>query len=244
MTLLKNTVDFYDIEIINGVSIGVSMTPTNAAGWSGNPYDCGNPGSKFPRSSMIGAASWNFTPPSDEYNWVTAGGSACTSSSQCGGELCGYSFNPGHNPLLQMTCGTSLGYWSADELCGIQQSLGAPFNCSTNWDLLACVGGVGSCYQQGANTSCCGCVNWWTVPGITSPPSPYTNACVNTNPYWNSTIQPMLQWLKEACPSCYTYPYDDMSSTFTCQALSGNVNSVNYEIAFCPENATSAVFTQ
>jgi hypothetical protein len=64
MTLSATNVDFYDVEIINGVHIGVSMTPVNAAGWSGNPYDCGNPGSKFPRSSMMGACSWDFTPPS------------------------------------------------------------------------------------------------------------------------------------------------------------------------------------
>jgi hypothetical protein len=49
-------------------------------------------------------------------------------------------------------------------------------------------------------------------------------------------VQPTLQWLKSGCPSAYTYPYDDMSSTFTCQEYSNGVNSVDYIIQFCPEN--------
>jgi hypothetical protein len=118
MTLLTNTVDFYDIEIINGVHIGVSMEPTNTPAGS-SPYSCGAPGSKFPTSTQTGGCSWNFNPPNVAYNWVTAGGSACTSNSDCGSLICGNSFNPGHASLLMMTCGTRLGYWSADQICGL-----------------------------------------------------------------------------------------------------------------------------
>ena len=113
MTLAMNNVDFYDIEIINGAHIGVSMAPTNTPGGS-SPYSCGAPGSKFPTSSETGPCDWDFKPPSDEYNWVTEGGSACTTTADCGSEICGLSFNPGHAELLMMTCGTQLGYWSAD----------------------------------------------------------------------------------------------------------------------------------
>lgn len=42
--------------------------------------------------------------------------------------------------------------------------------------------------------------------------------------------------MKKACPTAYTYPYDDMSSTFTCKNVIDGVNSVNYEITFCPQN--------
>jgi len=42
--------------------------------------------------------------------------------------------------------------------------------------------------------------------------------------------------LKDACPTAYTYPYDDMSSTFTCSnANEKGTNLVNYVITFCPE---------
>ncbi|KAI9340042.1 hypothetical protein DFJ73DRAFT_845858 [Zopfochytrium polystomum] len=45
--------------------------------------------------------------------------------------------------------------------------------------------------------------------------------------------------MKAMCPSAYTYPYDDMSSTFTCtNAGGGNTaeNSVDYDVTFCPGN--------
>ena len=66
--------------------------------------------------------------------------------------------------------------------------------------------------------------------------------CVNKNPYWTDNIQPTLKWLKQACPSAYTYPYDDMSSTFTCQNIINGVNSVNYKITFCPQNEVKNEF--
>lgn len=46
--------------------------------------------------------------------------------------------------------------------------------------------------------------------------------------------------MKEACPTSYTYPYDDMSSTFTCKNMQGGVNMANYLITFCPENERGA----
>jgi len=71
---LRNDIDYYDVEIINGVNIPMSMGPTNtAAGGSNEPYTCGNPGSKHPVTN-VGSCSWEFSPPSNDYIWVTAGG--------------------------------------------------------------------------------------------------------------------------------------------------------------------------
>jgi len=42
--------------------------------------------------------------------------------------------------------------------------------------------------------------------------------------------------MKKACPTAYTYPYDDMSSTFVCKNIINEMNLVNYEITYCPEN--------
>lgn len=165
MTFAVTNVDFYDIEIINGAHIGVSMQPSNTAAGS-SPYSCGAPGSNSPTSSETGACNWDFNPPSNDYQWVTEGGSPCTANSECttAGTTCGLSFNPGHSELLQKTCGSLLGYWSADQICGMSPTYGSPFYCQTYWDLYACVGtGAQSCYQQGASSTCCGCANWWEL---------------------------------------------------------------------------------
>ena len=42
--------------------------------------------------------------------------------------------------------------------------------------------------------------------------------------------------MKQGCPTAYTYPYDDISSTFTCQNIQGGVSVVDYQITFCPNN--------
>lgn len=101
ITMAKQNIDFYDVEIINGVHIGVSMNPTNGA-MTTNPYTCGNPGSKYPKSDKAGGCSWKMDPPFNDYQWVTAGGEHCSIKTDCKvqGDTCGISFNPGHADLL------------------------------------------------------------------------------------------------------------------------------------------------
>ncbi len=72
------------------------------------------------------------------------------------------------------------------------------------------------------------------------PPFPDTESCKNKNPTWADRVKPTLSWLKRACPTAYTYPYDDMTSTFTCKNVVDNVNSVNYMVTFCPQNEIQA----
>lgn len=74
------------------------MTPLNAAAGP-SAYNCGSPGSKYPRTN-VGACNWDLKPPAAEYNWVTNGGKACTSDVNCAtGTICGLSFNPGQASL-------------------------------------------------------------------------------------------------------------------------------------------------
>ena len=240
-TVVPNGVDFYDVEVINGVNLPVSITPSVSSVESA-PYFCGAPGLVKP-SAGLGGCSWDLKPPSVEYNWVENGGNTCTSDDDCGaGTVCGLSFNPGYQQLLQLKCGKQLGYWSADQICGVQRDYGAPFYCSDKpkgqesiimWNLYACVD-VGSCYQPGAGSDCCGCVNW-DEDGIPVPKEQLTEQCVNKNENWVDRVKPTLTWLKEACPTAYTYPYDDMSSTFTCNSMVDGVNQVEYTITFCPK---------
>lgn len=65
----------------------------------------------------------------------------------------------------------------------------------------------------------CGGVNWETS-GITRVSQPPTTS----NPNWVANVQPTISWLKQTCPTCYTYPFDDMASTFTCD------KAANYSI--------------
>lgn len=100
MTLIKNDHDVYDVEVINGINIPISMEPTNAQpGQGGDAYNCGAPGSKHPTTDA-GSCSWNFNPPSNDYIQVTAGGNGCNDDGNCGGSKCGISFNPGHQNLF------------------------------------------------------------------------------------------------------------------------------------------------
>lgn len=39
-------------------------------------------------------------------------------------------------------------------------------------------------------------------------------------------------------PNCYTYPYDDISSTFTCQKTVNGFNTQNYTVTLCPNGVS------
>jgi hypothetical protein len=48
-------------------------------------------------------------------------------------------------------------------------------------------------------------------------------------------VLPTIAWLKKSCPTCYTYPFDDMSSTFQCtnhKTSATGTNSIPYVITF------------
>jgi hypothetical protein len=54
---------------------------------------------------------------------------------------------------------------------------------------------------------------------------------VSNNPIWAANTQPWLANLKQACPSAYSYPFDDATSNFQCQAQ-GSTNVLGYSIGF------------
>lgn len=96
---------------------------------------------------------------------------------------------------------------------------------------------LNSCYKSYGHTvdDCCGCVDWWTVSGVNVPQSATQSCGGNMNSFWTGTVQATISWLKKACPTMYTYQYDDASSKFTCNNIVGSSqNTVNYTITFCP----------
>ncbi len=94
----------------------------------------------------------------------------------------------------------------------------------------------------------CGGVMWGTtqnplpIGNYSTSPAPYNNPSglkittpnpgmpvqtINVN--WIQYVLPTIQWLKQACPTCYTFPFDDASSTFTCDDGGG---LLNYSVTF------------
>jgi hypothetical protein len=144
-------------------------------------------------------------------------------------------------------CGDHLAWITADTIYGVNQSAtnNAPFGFNTSvtgvsvGNLQMCEGGSFSAYTNSAQGQyyACGGVAWdnQTTPvagGPTMSPRNLTRVAEpvqwsNTN--WISYVQPSLLWLKQACPSCYTYPFDDKSSTFQCYNAA---DSINYTATF------------
>jgi len=240
-TLPFKGADFYDVTVINGLNLGVSITPDTNNLSPSRPYDCGSAGGA---KSTTGTSdcSWSFNPPDVHYNWVIPNGLRCTTNADCTtpGTVCGLSYNIGQSPIFSLSCGRRVGYWTDNQICGIDRLYGncasplpSPNSGNIVWNLMACNEGIPSCYQNGATTNCCGCQDWQNViPGV--PAS--TEKCISSNPNWFTYVYQGLLWMKQGCPTAYTYPYDDVSSTFVCSEFDANgINSLDYTIKWCPE---------
>lgn len=251
ITMIKNDRDYYDVEVINGFHIPIKVTPNSPYVIPGNEYNCGTPGNPT-ASGGFGSCNWNnavVPTPSYAYYWVT-NLAACKPDNTCAvsGQLCGL------DSKLDKVCGNFLGFWSADNACGVNPTKAQPYFGCTNYlgtpypsntyqltSLYGCntpdakQSTLNSCYIFNSS-DCCGCANW-NAFGITVPSE--TKACKNTsNTIWTSQVQPRIQWMKTTCPNYYTYPYDDESSTFRCSNVAAGSNSVGYTVTFCPGGNT------
>jgi hypothetical protein len=259
VTFEKTIVDSYDISNINGFNVPLSMTPNSVTSSMLNPahpYTCGNPGSKSPMTS-IASSSWEFNPPYPYFQWVLPSDTICAQNSDCpSGQVCGLSNDPGRAiagilSQFQMNCGPIVGYWSAMEMCGEEPdpflSTG-PYDCTVSVDnagiatnvgtLQACGGSTGSGYLPGANNQVCGCVDWISKLSPGSIP-PETVNCTATSDAWMQWVYPDINWIKAACPSCYSYPKDDPSSTFTCGTFVNGINTQDYTVTLCPSGSST-----
>ena len=251
ITMIKNDRDYYDVEVINGFHIPIQVTPIAPHAIPSDQYNCGTPGNPT-AGAGFGSCNWNnavVPTPSYAYYWVT-NLAACKPDNTCAvaGQLCGL------DDKVDRVCGNFLGFWSADNACAVNPTkaqpyfgcnnyLGTPYAANTYKmnSLYGCItptasqSTLNSCYTFN-NSDCCGCANWEDF-GITIPAA--TDACMNTsNTIWTGTVQPTIQWMKAACPSYYTYPYDDKSSSFRCSNVAAGSNAVGYTITFCPGGNT------
>jgi Thaumatin family len=102
---------------------------------------------------------------------------------------------------------------------------------STNASLFEGTGINGaSCYASAKSPSittlCGGCPE-----GAPWPDLPKNWSCINSNPDWVAAVQPWVAAFKAACPTAYSFPYDDPTSSFQCS--SGTSNTMGYTITFC-----------
>jgi hypothetical protein len=113
-------------------------------------------------------------------------------------------------------------------------------------DLQLCINQTYSAYVANGTASApvqpvalaCGGVMWGATQSALPIGNPATNAglgmtypstpAFTANANWLDYVLPTIKWLKQACPTCYTYPFDDMTSTFTCKNASG----ANYSVSF------------
>lgn len=111
--------------------------------------------------------------------------------------------------------GACAGGWTTGEFpdafpfyCGEEVKDGQRHN------MYGCSGGAlaHSGYTPGADSTACGCPDW--EASLIDAPS--ISTCNGINLEWVEKAQPWAQQLKKACPTVYTFPYDDQSSTFSC----------------------------
>lgn len=242
-TLLDNGPDYYDVSLINGVNVPVSMAAEPSGSYAAGPaapgssFWCGAAGAVSPSNPALAGCPWSFAPTiggvdrASVLRLVSPGGSACVRDSDCASGVCGTALVTGTTRTTQ-SCGRQLGWWTAHELCAATAgSFGAPLDCSaaapsgTRANLFGCDGPYAqSCYSAGAASTCCGC---------TDGPYLATERCRASNPSWVSLVQPWVSFVKSACPTAYSYQFDDLSSTFTCQTQ-GALNGADYTLTFCP----------
>jgi hypothetical protein len=185
--------------------------------------------------------------------------SDCPAGQFCGSQFVPGLGDASSPQLYLQQCGSFAGWWTADDFCGNANNVigppGSPnLSCgktiadgdgnNTNIaSLLGCngasstaqagnAGNKSSCYNAGASptTSCCGCATDLVNPLSSLWPAA-TGACANNNTTWASSVQPWIANLKQACPSAYSYPFDDFTSTFECQAQ-GATNMLGYTVTF------------
>lgn len=248
LTLQADGIDYYDVSMINGVNVPVSMGPDARGayrappGAPGDAFWCGTGGGATASHSSLTSCSWTFDPTSIAgadrsalLTFVSPSDVACRSDADCAGAgVCGTAVLDGP-PRAVQRCGRQLGWWTAHELCSATAGgLGAPIDClaavpgpggGTRRDLFGCAGPYGlSCYSAGAVSTCCGCAVW---------PYPATETCHAQNPDWNAAVLPWVSFVKRGCPTAYSYQYDDPSSTFVCRT-EGPINGTDYVVTFCP----------
>ncbi|CAM5794721.1 hypothetical protein ACFSL5_12990 [Ottowia pentelensis] len=201
------------------------------------------------------ASYYAVVSPSNPAQPTACSAQAACRASTAGDTVCGW--NAGGLSLAggnQRVCGAFQGWASANQIWGWNQTAGnagnAVFGFGTRngsgvtvGQLQLCTNPAGTIYSTYATAPpssdaglACGGTDWnasniifnpSTAP-ITRPAESHTTS----NPTWMQYVYPTIAWLKMACPTCYTFPYDDESSTFNCEQdlNSQGTNTLDYTL--------------
>ena len=243
--------DTYDVGLIHGMNVPADIKPdpagTYPAGTGENyMYWCGAAAGNPASSDQLTACTYKFTPGAMNYLEVTGGGKLCATDKDCAlpTQKCGLAWQSVNPPTTttnwgKLTCGTPLAWWSPTAICGNNANFGPAntslFNCAqtlneaypTLSDLYQC-NGADTCYKDSPDARCCGCKDWG-YPAFPNCKLPYDK--------WVSDVLPKIQFIKDACPTAYSYQYDDKTTTFTC-STTAKPNTANYIVTLCPGGNT------
>ncbi|TMW57674.1 hypothetical protein Poli38472_014861 [Pythium oligandrum] len=198
-TFVPDGTDYYDVTVINGVNIPVMMEPLDVKYDTKDPYKCGSPG-KVEDVVPGSGCSWDYAQFQKDINYnAVIGGS---------GKKC-----------------AAAGDCSGGEVCGYKfvPGVGMGMYCGNLYGWYS----ANQPASKGKDGEVCGCTNW-DDRGVKVLAVPDTEKCKAVNPKWIEQVAPTLDFLKKGCPTTYTYPYDDMTSTFICGG------EKKYRITFCP----------
>lgn len=199
--------------------------------------------------------------PRQNVGCAPAGGACTTSGFVCGYDK--NAIDNGSSSDYTTSCGRHLAWLSANAIWALNANAtnAAPFHFNGTYvassgptiqdnQLFTCTAPTVSGYSSPiADASLvCGCTDWSsTTPATLSGDQVFTSqiaapskSCTANNTTsggheWTAKVLPSIAWLKKSCPTCYTYPFDDMSSTFQCSnqaSSSTGTNSVPYVITF------------
>ncbi|TMW57914.1 hypothetical protein Poli38472_013388 [Pythium oligandrum] len=236
MSFDPSGVDYYDVSVVNGVNVPMSVKPLGVEYDQNHPYNCGAPGkaaglpSRMECSRFVSLFQKNMI-----YTAVYGGsGDECDSPDDCqDNEKCGYKYTADGG--LGFYCGYRYGYYTGSQICALDPT-NEDFQCAepagddtglTMADLYSCADPYISGYQrnaEGQEGSVCGCANW-EARGINVFD---TEKCQASNPVWTKKVAPTLDFLKKGCATALTYPYDEASSLFSCGGQK------EYLVTFCP----------
>jgi hypothetical protein len=208
-------------------------------------------------ASLPPGASLDGDPSS--YFWMVDNSTSnpCTTQAYCAPATCGFRVGDVSSAYTFATrsCGQPIAWLTANSIWGKNKTATnvAPFLFNASFSYTGGTVSVGdlqlyinNSYSSHIVTTqplplACGGVMWGATeaPGPTGNPSwnvgknlTYPNQLVqNANENWLTYVLPTILWLKQACPTCYTWPFDDMASTFTCTET-GATPALVYTVKF------------
>jgi len=210
-------------------------------------------------TQALAPAHYRYVSVVDSSKPTTCSSGTCTPGSVCGYWIAtaynklsssGTRVINSKNSAYTQYCGKPIAWITADSIYGLNKSgknIGTlPFDYTlstgtntippgpshphTVGDQQLCIDDAYSSYNArpggifGENFLACGAPKWDDLNITRVKQQPNT---IGTE--WFKYVQPTLIWLKKLCPTCYTYPFDDESSTFVCNKPG---EQIDYDVNF------------